>query len=47
MLDYGVRRKTEFLERWWNAVDWNKVEDGIRTEGYSDEDRLRRGNFIS
>lgn len=25
--DYGVRGKREYLERWWDTIDWNKVRD--------------------
>jgi Fe-Mn family superoxide dismutase len=27
--DYGVGGKREFLERWWDVVDWNVVEGRI------------------
>ena len=23
--DYGVNGKREYLERWWDSIDWNKV----------------------
>jgi Fe-Mn family superoxide dismutase len=25
--DYGIRGKSEYLEAWWNRIDWNKVRD--------------------
>lgn len=35
VMDYGIRGKDEYLERWWDRVDWNAVEDAHKaTRGY-------------
>ncbi|KAK8138414.1 Fe superoxide dismutase [Apiospora sp. TS-2023a] len=30
--DYGVAGKRQYLENWWNAVDWTKVSDRAQIE---------------
>lgn len=27
MMDYGVTGKAEYLERWWNRINWKSVSD--------------------
>ncbi|EED16276.1 Fe superoxide dismutase, putative [Talaromyces stipitatus ATCC 10500] len=36
MMDHGIGGKDEYLERWWDRVDWNAVEDAHKaTVGYN------------
>jgi superoxide dismutase, Fe-Mn family len=47
MYDYSIRRKREFLENWWAAIDWNKVNGVMMpsewgTRGSSFRPGLRR-----
>lgn len=30
--DYGFGGKKEFLERWWDSVDWKVVEDNAQLD---------------
>ena len=33
MMDYGIAGKDEYLERWWDRVNWNLVLDNYRQAG--------------
>jgi superoxide dismutase, Fe-Mn family len=49
MMDYGIAGKAEFLERWWNHIDWEIVYDKFDQLGSrfltnpADSGRIRRG----
>lgn len=48
MMDYGVHGKDEYLERWWDRVDWNAVEDAHKaTQGYGVSLNSRPLSFLS
>ena len=48
LMDYGVGGKKQFLEGWWQAIDWEVVESNWQAtpsrEGIAGE---RRGNPLS
>jgi Fe-Mn family superoxide dismutase len=33
MHDYGVRGKRQYLEAWWDKINWNVVADGLQVHG--------------
>lgn len=33
MMDYGVAGKDEYLERWWDRVNWDVVQDNYNAHG--------------
>lgn len=33
MMDYGVAGKAEFLERWWDRINWDVVYDNYQAVG--------------
>ena len=48
LMDYGVGGKKQFLEGWWQAIDWEVVESNWQatpsSQGIAGE---RRGNPLS
>lgn len=43
MMDHGINGKDEYLERWWDRVDWNAVEDAHKAaQGYGAGPRLNK-----
>lgn len=43
MMDHGISGKDEYLERWWDRVDWNAVEDAHKaTQGYGAGPKLNK-----
>lgn len=41
--DYGVAGKREYLEKWWDAIDWREV--GTRAPSDSKESRSKMQNY--
>ncbi|GAM38554.1 Fe superoxide dismutase [Talaromyces pinophilus] len=43
MMDHGISGKDEYLERWWDRVDWNAVEDAHKAaQGYGAGPKLNK-----
>ena len=49
LMDWGVGGKKEFLEGWWNAVDWDVVEFNMQSNTTSKEGSAgsRKSNPLS
>lgn len=41
MMDYGIGGKAEYLERWWDRIDWQAVADNYDAIGVNRDRGLR------
>lgn len=44
MMDYGIGGKAEYLERWWDRINWQAVADNYGAVGSSRDQRAGMRN---
>lgn len=44
--DFGIKGKMEFLEAWWNKINWNVVQEGATLSTNKRFNYIQQSNFM-